>query len=85
MIIEIAFIGAGVLIILASLGLLRFGEMRNIIYARLHIAGVIDVACIFLMLIIGQFLIAFVYAILMPLSAHAIANAKYHGRRYHID
>ncbi len=77
--IGIFYIIAGLSIIAASIGLVRFGERKNIVYARIHIAGAIDIACIFLVLVMGQPLIALIYLIAMPLSAHAIANAHYHG------
>ena len=71
----------GLMIIAASIGLWRFQESENIVYAHMHISGVIDVVCIYLMWLIGQPLIALIYIIFMPISVHAIANAKYYGGR----
>ena len=75
--IDLSLLAAGILVLAGCWGLWRFGDRQNIIYARLHMAGVIDVACIFLMFIVGQPLVALIYLILTPLSAHAIANARY--------
>lgn len=71
-------IAASLFIISACIGLWRFKERENIIYARVHIAGVVDVACIMLMLFLGQPLVALTYFMLTPLSAHSIVNAKYY-------
>ena len=48
---------------------------QNVVYARIHIFGVFDIACIIAMIALGQFLLAGVYFILAPFIAHAIANA----------
>jgi energy-converting hydrogenase B subunit C len=77
--IELTYIIGGIILLAASIGLIRFRERENIVYARIHIAGAVDIACIFLVLVIGQPLVALIYLLLMPLSAHAIANAHYHG------
>jgi energy-converting hydrogenase B subunit C len=74
---DVAFILGGLLVSAASIGLLRFGEGKNIVYARVHIAGAVDIACIFLVFILGQPLVALAYLLLMPLSGHAIAHAHY--------
>ena len=74
---EALMAAAAAAILIACLGLMRFKERRNIIYARLHIAGIIDVACIFLTLLMSYPLIALTYLLLTPLAAHAIANAHY--------
>ena len=78
---DAALIIAGTLILIASFGLLRFGDRKNIVYARLHLAGIVDVACIFLAVIIGYPLIGLTYLMLTPLAAHAIANAHYHTKK----
>jgi energy-converting hydrogenase B subunit C len=69
---------AGIFLLKASLGLWRFGPRPNIVYARIHIGGIIDHACIFTMLILWQpftILVAIVYFILTPVAFHSIANA----------
>lgn len=76
----LCFVSAGTFILIASVGLLRYGDRTNIIYARMHIAGIIDHACIFVMLILGQpaiVLVAVVYFLLTPVASHSIANAYY--------
>jgi len=80
MILEAVYVICGIAILIASLGAFRFGERKNIVYARLHIAGVFDTACIIIMLAAGQPLIALTYFLLTPLAAHAIANARYYRK-----
>ena len=77
---DAATYAASAWILVACLGLLRFTERRNIVYARLHLAGIVDVACIFLTIILGYPLIGLTYFFLTPLAAHAIANAHYNSR-----
>ncbi|WP_013180248.1 cation:proton antiporter [Methanococcus voltae] len=50
---------------------------KNIVYARLHIVGIVDISCIVILFMFNQPLLALVYLILSPFSAHAIANANY--------
>ncbi|MFC2162505.1 cation:proton antiporter [Candidatus Altiarchaeota archaeon] len=75
---DIIFIISSLLILAASAGTVRFGERKNIVYARLHIAGAFDVACILVLLAAGEYLIAITYLALTPIAIHAIANARYH-------
>ena len=64
------------LIIIAAVGLVSLSKnTKNIVYGRIHIVGVFDIACILTMLAIGQYLLAGIYFILAPFTAHAIANA----------
>ena len=66
------------LIITAAIGLLSLGNnTKNAVYARIHIVGVFDVACIIALLGIGQFKFAVIYMIIAPFTAHAIANSYY--------
>jgi len=74
---DLANVVASAAILVGCLGLLRFGERRNIVYARLHLAGIVDVACIFLTVILGYPLIGLTYFMLTPLAAHAVANAHH--------
>jgi energy-converting hydrogenase B subunit C len=46
-----------------------------VVYGRIHIVGVFDIACIIAMIGLGQYLLAAIYFILAPFTAHAIANA----------
>ena len=64
------------LIIISAVGILSLGKnTKNKVYARIHIVGVFDIACVIAMLAIGQYLLAGIYFILAPFTAHAIANA----------
>jgi energy-converting hydrogenase B subunit C len=74
----VLFIIAGIFILAASLGLWRFGPRTNVVYARIHIGGIIDHACILTMLVLWQpftMLVAVAYFILTPVAFHSIANA----------
>jgi energy-converting hydrogenase B subunit C len=67
---------SAILMIIAAVGVLTVGkDTKNVVYARIHIFGVFDIACIIAMISIGQYLLAGVYFILAPFTAHAIANA----------
>ena len=79
---------AAVLTIISAIGLLSLGkDTKNIVYARIHIVGIFDVACIIAMIAIGQYLLAGIYFILAPFIAHAIANAywKKEDRENNLD
>jgi len=80
MITQAIYVLCGIAVLIASVGITRFGERKNIIYARLHIAGVFDVACMTAMLAAGQPLVAIAYFILTPLVVHSVANARHHRR-----
>ena len=72
----ILLIIAAVLTIISAVGLLSLGKnTRNKVYARIHIVGLFDIACIIAMIGLGQYLLAGIYFILAPFTAHAIANA----------
>ena len=65
-----------VLIIISAIGILSLGnDTKNKVYARIHIVGLFDIACIIAMIGLGQYLLAGIYFILAPFTAHAIANA----------
>ncbi|MDL2246038.1 cation:proton antiporter [Methanobrevibacter sp. OttesenSCG-928-K11] len=67
---------AAILIIVASIGLLRTNkDLKNIIYARIHILGLVDIACIIAFIALDEILLGAIYFILMPFTAHAMANA----------
>ena len=69
---------SAILIIISAIGILTLKvESKNVVYARIHIFGVFDIACIIAMIALGQFLLAGIYFILAPFIAHAIANAFY--------
>ena len=77
---EIILLIASTGILLASYRLWVMKDGKNMVYARIHIAGVIDLACILIMLVLNQPLLAFIYLVLSPFAAHAIANADYYDR-----
>jgi energy-converting hydrogenase B subunit C len=71
---------SALLVILAAIGILRYkDDLERVIYARIHILGVADMACILALLVLGEFLLAAAYFILTPFNSHAIANAYYYG------
>lgn len=79
---------AAILTIISAIGFLSLGkDTKNIVYARIHIVGIFDVACIIAMIAIGQYLLAGIYFILAPFIAHAIANAywKKEDRENNLD
>ncbi|MCE5214671.1 MAG: DUF2109 family protein [Methanobacterium sp.] len=77
---SIILIISAVLVILATIGILRYrDDLERVIYARVHILGVADVACILSLLVLGEILLAAAYFILAPFNSHAIANAYYYG------
>ena len=85
---SILLIIAAILTIISAVGLLSLGkDTKNVVYARIHIIGIFDVACIIAMIAIGQYLLAVAYFILAPFIAHAIANAywKKEDRENNVD
>ena len=79
---------AAILTIISAIGFLSLGkDTKNVVYARIHIIGIFDVACIIAMIAIGQYLLAGIYFILAPFIAHAIANAywKKEDRENNVD
>ena len=85
---SVLLIIAAILIIISAIGILSLGkDTKNVVYARIHIVGIFDVACIIAMIAIGQYLLAGIYFILAPFIAHAIANAywKKEDRENNLD
>ena len=73
---SILLIISAIFIVISAIGLIRVGkDTKNVVYARIHIAGLFDIACIIAMIALGQWLLAGIYFILAPFLAHAIANA----------
>ena len=69
-----------ILIIIAAIGIIRLdNQMDNVFYARLHIFGILDVACILAAIGLGQYLIAVLYFIITPFVAHSISNAYFYS------
>ena len=69
---------AAFLVIVSAVGFISLSkDMKNVVYARIHIVGIFDIACVIAMIGLGQYLLAGIYFILAPFTAHAIANAFY--------
>ncbi|MBE6499399.1 MAG: cation:proton antiporter [Methanobrevibacter thaueri] len=72
----ILLIIAAFLTIISAIGLISLDKnTKNAVYARIHIIGLFDIACIIAMIGLGHYLLAGIYFILAPFIAHAIANA----------
>ena len=77
---SIILIICAILVILGGIGILRYkDDLERVMYARIHILGIADMACILALLVLGEFLLAAAYFILAPFNAHAISNAYYYG------
>lgn len=71
---------SAILTIIATIGLLRFSDdIENIIYARIHILGIVDMACILAIIVMYEPLLGLTYLVLAPFAMHAIANAHFGG------
>jgi energy-converting hydrogenase B subunit C len=71
---------AAALVLLAAYGIIRFkDDVPNVLYARIHILGIADMACILALLVLNEPLLAVAYFILAPFASHAIANGHYYG------
>lgn len=71
---------AAALVLLAAYGIIRFKDnVPNVLYARIHILGIADMACILALLVLNEPLLAVAYFILAPFASHAIANGHYYG------
>lgn len=80
MIQSILLVISALLILIAVVGVLRIDRnLDNVVYARIHILGIVDVAGIIAFLALGQPLFALIYLFLAPLLAHALANAYFHS------
>ena len=77
---SILLIISAILIIIAAVGVLKIDRnLDNVVYARIHILGIVDVAGIIAFIALGQPLFALIYLFLAPLLAHALANAYFHS------
>jgi len=75
---SICLIIASVVILITAIGILRLDDdMDKVIYVRIHMLGMVDIACVLAMIGLGQFLLAGIYFVLAPFVAHAMANAYY--------
>ena len=79
---------AAFLVIVSAVGFISLSkDMKNVVYGRIHIIGIFDIACVIAMIGVGQYLLAGIYFILAPFTAHAIANAywKKEDRENNLD
>ena len=77
---SILLIISALLILIAVVGVLKIDRnLDNVVYARIHILGIVDVAGIIAFIALGQPLFALIYLFLAPLLAHALANAYFHS------
>jgi energy-converting hydrogenase B subunit C len=75
---SICLIIAAIIILIAAIGILKLDDnMDKVIYVRIHMLGMVDIACVLAMIGLGQFLVAGIYFVLTPFIAHAMANAYY--------
>ena len=69
---------SGLALIAVGLGLFRFGQRKNIVFARLQILGVMDVVCMLVILFLGNpvaILAALADFFMMPFAMHSISWA----------
>ena len=77
---SILLVISALLILIAVAGVLKIDRnLDNVVYARIHILGIVDVAGIIAFIALGQPLFALIYLFLAPLLAHALANAYFHS------
>jgi energy-converting hydrogenase B subunit C len=70
--------------VIASIGILRFSDDKDrIIYLRIQLLGIVDIAGVLAMIGLNQWLLAGMYFVLCPIVAHAMANAYYYGEEDH--
>lgn len=85
---SVLLIISAILTIISAIGLISLDkDTKNVVYARIHIVGVFDIACVLAMIGLGQYLLAGIYFVLAPFIAHAIANAywKKEDRENNLD
>ena len=69
---------AAFLVIVSAVGFISLSkDMKNVVYGRIHIVGIFDIAWVIAMIGLGQYLLAGIYFIIAPFTAHAIANALF--------
>ena len=77
---SILLVISALLILIAVASVLKIDRnLDNVVYARIHILGIVDVAGIIAFIALGQPLFALIYLFLAPLLAHALANAYFHS------
>ena len=77
---SVLLIVVAIITIIISIGILRLdSDMDNVVYARIHILGVIDIASVIAFICLGDRLLGDLYFILAPFTAHAMAHGYFHG------
>ncbi len=77
---SVLLIVSGILVLIASVGILNIDkDLPNVVYGRIHILGIVDIAGIIAFIALGQPLFALIYIFLAPFLAHAMANAYFYG------
>ena len=68
------------IVLLTAYGILRYGDdIENIIYGRIHMLGLVDIALILALLVFNEPFMAVAYFILAPFASHAVANGYFYG------
>ncbi|WP_409200400.1 cation:proton antiporter [Methanobrevibacter sp. DSM 116169] len=77
---SILLIISAIMILICAIGLIRLDkDMNNVVYGRIHIIGLFDIALIIAFIGLGEIFLAIIYFIIAPITAHAMANAYYYG------
>jgi energy-converting hydrogenase B subunit C len=77
---SILLIIIAIITIIVSIGILRLDKnMNNVVYARIHILGVIDIASVIAFICLGDPILGILYFILAPFTAHAMAHGYFYG------
>ncbi|MCC7552957.1 MAG: cation:proton antiporter [Methanobacteriaceae archaeon] len=75
---SILIIIAAIMFLITAIGLTRLNkDMKNVVYARIHTFGLLDIAAIIAFIGLDEILLAIIYFFLAPVTAHAMANAYY--------
>ncbi len=82
-IIGIVFIILGIFILITAKGLLcnTDDNMKYTVFGRLEILGIVDMAGVLILLLLGEPALAVVYFILAPFATHAIASGHFRGEQ----
>jgi len=68
------------LIIITAIGILRLDDdMDGVIYVRINLLGVMDMAGVLALIALDQILLGAIYFVLTPILAYTLANAYYYG------
>ena len=76
----IILIIVAIITIIVSVGILKLdSDMNNVVYARIHLLGAIDIMAIITFIVLDYPLLGILYFILTPFVAHAIAHSFYYN------